>query len=149
VRLTALFASGLLALLLLPPAAPAQEGGVFVDPGSPSGKEYAIPIERARRAAQGAPAPGKVEVGKRSAPAFGEGIRTGGAGPAPHAASRTSSSASVAGGPLQPGAAPRPVAARAATGSDAGSVLAIGGVALAVLLAGGAVGLLARRRSAH
>lgn len=48
----------LLALLALPGAAFAQEPGVNVDPDSPSGKEYAIPLDRARgQAAPSASAP--------------------------------------------------------------------------------------------
>jgi hypothetical protein len=41
----------LIASLALPAAAQAQGRGVFVDPESPAGKEYAIPLEEARRQA--------------------------------------------------------------------------------------------------
>ena len=42
-----------LAILSLPsPAAAQDEEGVIVDPRSPAGKEYAIPLDRARREAQ-------------------------------------------------------------------------------------------------
>jgi hypothetical protein len=43
----------LLAVATLAPAAAAQEEGVFVDPDSPAGKEYAIPLDQARRDAAG------------------------------------------------------------------------------------------------
>ena len=43
----------LLAALLPSAAAAKDEPGVHVDPGSPSGKEYAIPLEGARRDASG------------------------------------------------------------------------------------------------
>jgi hypothetical protein len=62
-------------LVAAPPAA-AQEDGVFVDPESPAGKEYAVPIDQARGEAAGG--------GNRSAgeePLFGEGIERAGASP--------------------------------------------------------------------
>lgn len=50
----------------------------MVDPDSPSGKEYAIPIERARKEAAGgnggAPAPSGGATAPRVAPLFGVGI---------------------------------------------------------------------------
>ena len=54
--------------------AQAQEPGVVYEPGSPSAKEYAIPLEEARRDAGGA------RPGSEEALAFGIGIsrRTGG-----------------------------------------------------------------------
>ena len=48
--------SALIALVVLAVAAPpaiAQEDGVFVDPDSPAGREYAVPLEEARREATG------------------------------------------------------------------------------------------------
>jgi hypothetical protein len=63
----------LFASLALPAAAQAQGRGVFVDPESPAGKEYAIPLEEARR--QAAPdaesRPGGGDAGSRL---FGAGI---------------------------------------------------------------------------
>ena len=63
--------------------AAAQEPGVFfdpVDPDSPSGKEYAIPLESARRQAdpRGAPPTGASRAG--SAALFGEGVLASGKG---------------------------------------------------------------------
>lgn len=58
-----------------------------VDPGSPSEKEYAIPITKERRdasASQGKDAP--VKKNDRSAPLFGQGVGEGGAGTEPQAA---------------------------------------------------------------
>jgi hypothetical protein len=62
-----------LAVAATAPLASAQERGVTVDPDSPSGTEYAIPVERARdEASRGG---GKPKApGERSAPLFGEGI---------------------------------------------------------------------------
>jgi hypothetical protein len=61
-----------IAALAIPPAAFGQRG-VFVDPDSPAGKEYAIPLEEARRQAAG----GDGEGGNRRGgqPLFGEGIQ--------------------------------------------------------------------------
>lgn len=56
--------------------ADAQEPGVVYEPGSPSGKEYAIPLEEARRDATGGGGSGDNSTG-----AFGVGItRDGGPG---------------------------------------------------------------------
>jgi hypothetical protein len=81
----------LAALLALPAAAAAQRGGVFVDPESPAGKEYAIPLEEARRQGAGGGDPtteGRGGGGARGAPLFGEGIE-----PAPSAPGSRDSSA--------------------------------------------------------
>ena len=56
------------ACLILAAPAVAQEDGVFVDPDSPAGKEYAIPLEEARRHGAGGGAPGAGQ------PLFGAGI---------------------------------------------------------------------------
>jgi hypothetical protein len=51
--------------------------GVFIDPGSPSGKEYALRLETARRAADpGRDPSAPVRLGETSAPLFGQGIRS-------------------------------------------------------------------------
>lgn len=69
----------LLSLIWLAPAAVAQEEGVFVDPGSPTGKEYAIPLDSARRQAD--PSGGSAGAAPGSAPLFGAGIvAAGGSG---------------------------------------------------------------------
>jgi hypothetical protein len=61
-------------LLALPVAAQAQEPGVFVDPDSPAGTEYEIPLEAARR--DGAPdAERRGGGGQAAPPLFGQGIR--------------------------------------------------------------------------
>lgn len=62
---------GTLLLALHAPAAYAQsENGVTVDPRSPAGKEYALPIDRARRDADDS-----TDSGRASTPAFGAGVR--------------------------------------------------------------------------
>jgi hypothetical protein len=61
-------------------AAQAQSGpGVTVDPGSPSAKEYGIPLEDARRKADpSGSASHHVVQGSRKSPLFGEGVSPGG-----------------------------------------------------------------------
>jgi hypothetical protein len=80
----------LIGALALPAAAQAQGRGVFVDPDSPAGKEYAIPLEEARR--HGAPGaePGP---GGGGPPLFGQGIER-----APSASAAGGGSAGSAGG---------------------------------------------------
>jgi hypothetical protein len=60
-------------------AAQAQSGpGVTVDPGSPSAKEYGIPLEDARRNADpSGSASDQVVQGSRKSPLFGEGVSSG------------------------------------------------------------------------
>ncbi len=74
-------ASVLIALLGPVSAAPAQppDPGVIYEPGTPSGKEYAIPLEEARREATGGGAGVLIGPGGRSggpAPPVGIGINT-------------------------------------------------------------------------
>ena len=71
----------LIALLALPAAAAAQPSGVIVDPESPAGTEYAIPLEEARRHGSGGGDP-RAGGEARGQPLFGEGIE-----PAPGAGS--------------------------------------------------------------
>lgn len=59
----------LVLLLVAAPPAAAQQDGVFVDPDSPAGKEYAVPLDQARDEASGGGGGGS---GKESL--FGEGI---------------------------------------------------------------------------
>jgi hypothetical protein len=83
----------LIALLALPAGAAAQRGGVFVDPETPAGTEYAIPLEEARRHGAGGEK-GGANGGSGSQPLFGEGIER-----APRASgARGGSAAGAAGG---------------------------------------------------
>jgi hypothetical protein len=145
----------MVACLVAASAADAQDPGVFIDPGDPSAKEYAIPFEQERRQAdpgQGASAP--VAPGTRSSPTFGVGITSGNApGPADDPGDGGSGkaqddeperervsdadSAVVQAAAAQPGAPER--------GTEV--TLMIAGIALGVLLAGGVAGLLWRRRA--
>ncbi len=145
----------------MPAMAAAQADEVFVDPQSPSGKEYAIPIDRAR--SQAAP--------KSKAPASGASQAPSGASQAPSGASQSSlfgegvgSDDATAGTkktnmspkrtadqrrPAREAAAPPPAVlkaqAAAPDGSANGVILA---AAVGVLLIGTLIGLFVRRRSA-
>jgi hypothetical protein len=151
-RLAAMFS--LAVLLGVPVPAMAQDGGgVFIDPSSPSAKEYAVPLERARRQADPGARPQRpVAQGQRSSPLFGEGISnpsTEKSAKKPTAAGKGGGSSSVRSATLGT-AAPelvRSAAARpSAPGGGLSTPLVIAGVALTVLAVGGGAGLLLRRR---
>lgn len=72
------FALSCLAVLLLAGPAGAQDD-VFVDPDSPTGSEYDIPLERARRDASTDRSGAAQSYRSRTAPLFGEGIEATGA----------------------------------------------------------------------
>lgn len=134
-------------LSLIAADAPAQEDGVFVDPDSPAGKEYAIPFDEARREAGGGSG-----GGPRTAAPFGEGI-TPEDGEAPARREDASGSGDrdgreIGGGrtsPASPGGSPG-VAASLEQGGPSAALLA-GGIALGVLLLGATIGLVVRRTS--
>jgi hypothetical protein len=144
------------ALLLVPVApAAAQESGVHVDPDSPAGKEYAIPIEQARRQAAGASTSKDGGRASGDAALFGAGIapRSGGRGSSGQSGGGTggggSSGSNPSGGGGSKGAsggqAANTAAARralAVASSDSGSsaTFQTAAIALAVLLAGGLIG---------
>lgn len=149
-KLIALTAAG--AAICSPTPADAQ---VFVDPGSPSGKEYAIPLEDARREASPGGNEDPVVQGDRSAPLFGEGVEPD--------AGRTADGAGTGKNKRSPLKDGSPDGSRAAGSVDSldrsgnvvatvpqggfGDTLTIGVVALSVLLLGGVLGSVARRRS--
>ena len=141
-----LWSCACVALLGLAPSAWAQDDP-RVDPDSPAGTEYELPIDRAReRASPGGP------HGTTPAPLFGEGLesrkRGPGSGsngsPGSDADSSTTSATNEQLGRSTPG----PVRAQATTpDSGSGDVVAIGAGAGGVLLLGGLAGLAWRRRS--
>lgn len=141
---------------LLSAAAPARaQDGVNVDPDSPAGKEYAIPLESVRRgtSADGDVAGARVRPGERTAPLFGAGVgETGGDGsnrPGEASGGRTPRKPSAPEASAGAGAARR-AAARAirgeADGGGIGLVTGLLGGAAALVGLGTAAGLLLRRR---
>lgn len=134
----------LIALAAFPSTALAQTG-VHVDPESPAGKEYAIPLEQARREAGGTDG-GAARPGAQ-APLFGQGIgdsstSAGSAGGDPSAAGRGDAGQAGAGAGGSPAAAPetsKSAAVAAAVGGGSSTALTaaiIGAVLLAAALAG-------------
>ena len=138
-------ALALVCLTCLPASAAGQADDVFVDPDSPSGREYEIPLERARRDVS-AREPSASRGPSAPAPLFGAGV-----GSAPEAAASGRS-------PKRPGReraararADAPAALEAAIrqpgapDSAAGASLMLGGAAAAILLLGAALGFSLRR----
>jgi hypothetical protein len=125
-------------------AAGKEEPGVHVDPGSPAGKEYAIPLESARREGAGGGVQGSGGGGGSasgsSPPLFGAGISQ---------AKRHSSDGGgkdAGSGDSGGGAAPSAAKSVAARADDGGSAsLRTAGIAALVLLVGGGLGLGLRR----
>jgi hypothetical protein len=118
-------------------AAQAQSGpGVTVDPGSPSAKEYGIPLEDARRNADPSSSASRhVVQGSRRSPLFGEGVSSGG---------RQSPVASARGGSARRGSARRGGSADGSAGGEAASAQRRGSSAAA---GGGSVAGSKSRRS--
>jgi hypothetical protein len=145
------------ALALTAPVAAAQDDEIFVDPGSPSGKEYALPVESARR--QAAKDAREHASSARPAPLFGEGVEAGST--AGQAGSASGGGAAIGGGgaagdadggtPGAPGtgAGPSTLKAQAAAADGGMGPAAVIGVGAGVLLLGGALGVLLRRRAAR
>jgi hypothetical protein len=139
-------------LLACAPGAAAQEPGVTLDPDSPSAKEYAIPLESARRGAEpGRERGASVEQGERGAPLFGAGI-SGAAGEVLRSAATPRTRPAASPTPARRRAERAPAVVRMAAANPGAPDGGAG--ANALVLAGGAVvvgvgagaGLLARRR---
>lgn len=124
----------------------AQDNGVHVDPDSPAGKEYALPLDSARRAAEGQNASGGSS--DAAAPLFGAGIShkasNGGSKRKTNQSGGADGSGDRSGGGSSAGGTPESgsVAAAVATsggGMSAGLLTAL--IALGVLAVGLATGL--------
>lgn len=143
----------ILAVLAVVPAAPAA-AQVHVDPGSPSGKEYAIPLESARQNAAGnsgtvLPGAGTSSAASgTSAPLFGEGVGDKPKGARGRSQRGTRSGIGAGGGSSVDNAiaGAQPVRATIPSGGPK-STLTIAALALSVLLLGGVLGSIARRRN--
>ena len=159
-RRTSSVAVGL--VLLAPVPAAAQSDDVFIDPDSPTAKQYAIPLESARRQAdpsgdgQLAP-PGARPTGTGPAALFGEGIaaasradkRSGSKDSRGQSKSRgTASSGSATGSAGSDNPVQAAVSNPGAPSGGIGSTLLIAAGGGLVLLIGGLAGFVLRRRSA-
>jgi hypothetical protein len=146
------------ASLGVPGAAQAQEPGVHVDPDSPSGREYVIPLEEARRVGRDTADQPVPTSGSAQAPLFGDGIepaaaaapKTGGSGDASskRKPAAGSSRAERAAGKDGGGGPPATAAVYAGQGTSGRPQIVFLGGALALVLASfGAYRLAARRRA--
>jgi hypothetical protein len=139
--------------------AAAQGQGVTVDPESPSGKQYAIPLESARRQADPQSVRPTGPSGAGSAALFGEGVVVAGR---IKGQSRDGSGARQPGGKAPRGTAsnPSPASPRdvpvvvsiaasrpAAPDGGIGMPVLVLGLGLLVVLIGAAAGVVIRRRS--
>ena len=133
-----------------PTAAWAQEDGVFVDPGAPSAKEYALPLEAAREEVNsGSPTRRSKPSGERSAPLFGAGVTPDKGGPRSDAKiGKGDSAKSDAPTATQRSSATDPetrkLFAEAPAGGDGIMTMILGGIA--ALIVALATGLLMRGR---
>jgi hypothetical protein len=155
------------AVLAVPGADAAfAQNGVTVDPGSPTGKEYAIPLEQARRdaSAEDGGELNEATHGERTAPLFGEGVGDDTSSAQNGASNRDDPASSDGGG--RKGGKPQATSADGRSGTTVGSAiggtralqatvpeggtssaLTIGALAVSVLLLGAVLGSIARRRS--
>jgi hypothetical protein len=133
------------------PATPAfAQSGVIIDDDSPTGKEYAIPLESARRDAAGQS--GSSSGSGSSAPLFGAGVGDSETD-STKARSRPKSSGKNAQKTTRQGDTTASVqtgrtAAATVPEGGLGSLVTIIAVAASVLLLGAVIGSIARRRSA-
>lgn len=148
--LTSIAALGLALALALAPAAGGQaRDEVFVDPDSPAGVEYQLPIERARALARGGSSPPAAGAPGAPPALFGEGVE-----PAREGGSRRDGAPGAGGATGAPGAQPASAPNAAADGIRAAAAApdgmgtgAVAGIAAAVILLGALAGLAWRRRS--
>lgn len=151
---------GLTLLIVAVCASPAAaQQSIFVDPDSPTGAEYDIPLERARRDASPDPQSANQSYRSSSAPLFGSGIETGSDGggkartssPSSSGARGSRSTGKKAQRSRRSGRRGIPEAVQAAIRQPGapdggiGTTLLFGGAGLLVLLLGGAVGIALRR----
>ena len=135
------------------PVATAQDDGVHVDPNSPAGKEYALPLDQARRDTSGTGGANSAGGTPGGAPLFGAGISKGSGGsPAGEGDAPARGSATEGGSP--PGDAKDPVVGGADATHAARAVADEGGglsadaltllIGVGVLLVGGLIGVSVR-----
>jgi hypothetical protein len=150
-RLLAVLVVGAVATGARVPAAVAAEPGVHIDPGSPAGKEYALPVDQARRDAGGSATRGGSGSNGGQGGLFGAGIGPpggGGGGTAGgHGASGSHGSANAATQRASGGSSGSGTAAgiRVSSTSAESSDGALIGIVAGVLLLGAVCGLGARR----
>jgi hypothetical protein len=129
--------------------AAAQGDDPQVDPGSPAGTEYELPIDRARDDASGG-SDGGSGGSSGAAPLFGEGVEPQRSGSATPSRSGEPATTTPPSRPQQGTRTPEIVRSQAdAPDGGGGALVAIGAGAGGVLLVGALAGLLWRRRTTN
>lgn len=152
-----------LGIALLPSTALAQGDDAIADPNSPSGEEYAVPLDEARRddgSSLGGGGPGgggpggsdSAELQANGTTLFGTGVskrggaagskRDNGANAGSRSAEGREQQGAALSGPRTPASLPPPVPSR---GEGASSSWGLGGLTLLVIGGGALVGVAARR----
>ena len=154
-KITALAAGSMLLAAGLPSAAQA-EPGLTVDPQSPAGVEYAVPIDQGR--GHGGPGNGAAGGGKNSSPTlFGSGIKPSGSGSSGGngdsgdggSDSKDGKGADKRGDAKPPrdgGSAGQPAVTAANAAASYSATGPIAGLIAAILVGGGGLGLFLRLR---
>jgi hypothetical protein len=161
--------AALVALVVFAGTAEPVSAQVFIDPDSPTAKEYEIPLESVRRGAQpGTDPSAPISQGERSAAPFGEGIDGGSSGGVSQSSGSAPDVSSGAGGTdgtvgrsdgrkqdreTAPRSSTPPVIEAAVSNpgappSSTGSTLLYLGVGALVLAVGAGAGVVLRRRRA-
>src|SRR5689334_18685292 len=125
--------------------APALEPGVHVDPGSPAGKEYSLPLGQARQTGGGSGS----STGNENSNLFGAGIKPHGGGKGGgQAGGNDGGSAGRPGGAAAGSAGPTPAGVLRAAHDDSSdaSLLALIGGGIAILVLGAFGGTVLRHR---
>jgi hypothetical protein len=130
----------------LPVSPAAAQSGVIIDDDSPADKEYAIPLESAREDAAGASGGGSSSSG---APLFGAGVGDSGNDSRPKSSQRDPQKSSRRPSPATETTSVQSGRTAAATVPEGGvsTTATIIAVALSVLVLGGVIGSIARRRT--
>jgi hypothetical protein len=133
----------------------AQSDSVTVDPGSPSAKEYALPLDQARNdAAGGGGAPSGQAGAPAAAPLFGQGIRADRKKATTRKHRQDAASGGSASPPSEKPSTPKtsaPAAPPASAGEGLGATAAVGagGAGVLALSLAGALVLRRRRLDSH
>lgn len=149
---TVLLALSVSAVLAAPAPAPAQDDEVYINPDSPSGVEYDLPLERARRDADPArEASADVARQSQSAAPFGTGVEPSEDGTTGARQNREAGDAKAkANREARDSTLPPEVAAAAAQPvppvDSSGSTPIYAGLGALIVALGGVIGLLLRRR---
>lgn len=145
------FATAIIGCIAISAPAAGLEPGVHADPGSPAAKEYALPLNQARQTGSGSRAGPAVPFGAGIRPAGGSGSGSAAGGPSAARTVRSGSTSASVRRPrgslvrrIVPAAVLRSSAERGSS-DGAGSILALLGGGIAIVVLGGFCGMFLRR----